>query len=174
MSTNITALKNIKINFYLPLVNTLKKVITEDEILGAKKLILEYIQWLNQDLSFQNIDDELSNFPQKYKEPEGSFIIAKENNDVIGCVGFTNIGDKICEMKRLFVNDNYKGKGIGKKLVEKIIEYAKLKKYKIIRLDTINTMEAALNLYYKIGFYEIEPYYNNPHNDIVYLEKMLQ
>ena len=150
-----------------------KRIETEDEIIGAKKLIIEYNQWLNLDLSFQNIDDELINFPKKYEQPEGSFIIAKDNNFVVGCVGIRNIGNKICEMKRLFVNDNYKGKGIGKTLVVKIIEEAKIKKYEIMRLDTVKTMEAALNIYYKIGFYEIEPYYNNPYSDVVYLEKIL-
>ena len=150
-----------------------KKIETMEEIIGAKNLIVEYVQWLNKDLCFQDIDDELNNFPKKYEEPEGSFIIAKENNYVAGCVGIRNIGNKICEMKRLFVNDNYKGRGIGKILVEKIIEEAKLKQYELMRLDTINTMETALNIYYKIGFYEIEPYYNNPHEGIVYLEKKL-
>ena len=150
-----------------------KKIETEEEISGAKNLIIEYIQWLNQDLCFQNIDDELNNFPQKYKEPEGTFIIAKTNNIIIGCVGIRKMENKICEMKRLFVNDNYKGKGIGKKLVEKIIEEAKIKNYKKIRLDTLNTMKTALDIYYKNGFYIIEPYYNNPNNNVVYLEKIL-
>jgi N-acetylglutamate synthase-like GNAT family acetyltransferase len=103
-----------------------KKLETNEEISGAKKLIVEYIQWLNQDLCFQNINDELNNFPEKYKEPEGAFIIAKENDKIIGCVGIRKIENKICEMKRLFVSDNYKGKGIGKKLVEIIIKEAKL------------------------------------------------
>ena len=75
--------------------------------------------------------------------------------------------------EEIILKDNYKGKGIGKILVVKIIEEAKNKKYEIMRLDTIKTMEAALNIYYKIGFYEIEPYYNNPYSDVVYLEKIL-
>jgi ribosomal protein S18 acetylase RimI-like enzyme len=136
-------------------------------------LIIEYVKWLNQDLCFQDIDDELNNFPEKYKEPEGAFIIAKENNNTIGCVGIRKLENKICEMKRLFVKENHKGKGIGKKLVEKIIEQAKIKNYEKMRLDTINTMEAALNIYYRNGFYQIEPYYNNPHDNIVYLEKII-
>ena len=76
-------------------------------------------------------------------------------------------------MKRLFVNDKYKGKGIGKKLVQIIIEEARLKNYKKMRLDTYKTMENALTIYYKNNFYEIEPYYNNPNNDVVYIEKIL-
>ena len=150
-----------------------KKIETDEEIAGAKKLIIEYAQWLNLDLCFQNIDDELDNFPEKYKEPDGAFIIAKENNNIIGCVGIRKLEPKICEMKRLFVNDKNKGKGIGKKLVEIVTEEAKIKKYEKIRLDTINTMAAALNIYYKNGFYKIEPYYNNPNKGTVYLEKIL-
>ena len=150
-----------------------KKIETHEEICGAKKLIIEYTQWLNLDLCFQNIDDELKNFPEKYQEPDGAFIIAKENNNIIGCVGIRRLEPGICEMKRLFVNDNSKGKGIGKKLVEKIVEEAKNKKYEKIRLDTINTMDAALNIYCKNGFYIIEPYYDNPNRGTVYLERIL-
>jgi ribosomal protein S18 acetylase RimI-like enzyme len=150
-----------------------KKLETSEEILGAKKLIVEYIQWLNHDLSFQNIDDELNHFPEKYKEPEGTFFIAKENHKIIGCIGVKKLENKICEMKRLFVQDNYKGNGIGKKLVELIIAEAKAIHYEKIRLDTLDTMEAALSIYYKNNFYEIEPYYNNPADGVVYLEKVL-
>jgi ribosomal protein S18 acetylase RimI-like enzyme len=150
-----------------------KKPETEEEILGAKNLIVAYIQWLNQDLCFQNIDDELSYFPKKYSEPQGTFLIAKENDEVIGCVGIRKIENSICEMKRLFVNDRYRGGGIGKKLVEMITEEAKRKHYEKMRLDTLDTMEEALNIYRKNGFYEIEPYYNNPADGVVYLEKIL-
>ena len=82
------------------------------------------------DLCFQNIDEELNGFPQKYKEPNGIFIIAKDKDNVVGCVGMRKLDEKICEMKRLFVNDNYKGKGIGKKLIERIIEEAIAKNMK--------------------------------------------
>jgi N-acetylglutamate synthase-like GNAT family acetyltransferase len=150
-----------------------KKLETKEEILKAKELIIEYIKWLNQDLAFQNIDDELINFPQKYKKPEGMFIIAKDNDNVVGCVGLKKLAENICEMKRLFVNDKYKGKGIGKKLVEIIIEEAKNKNYKKMRLDTLKTMESALKIYYNNNFYEIEPYYNNPNNDVVSIERIL-
>jgi ribosomal protein S18 acetylase RimI-like enzyme len=150
-----------------------KKLETNEEILGAKKLIVEYIQWLNQDLSFQNIDDELNNFPEKYKEPGGAFFIAKENNEIIGCIGMKKLENNICEMKRLFVKDTYKGNGIGKKLVKIIINEAKLKHYEKMRLDTLDTMKKALKIYYKNNFYKIEPYYNNPGDGVVYLEKIL-
>jgi ribosomal protein S18 acetylase RimI-like enzyme len=152
---------------------TYKKLETREEISKAKELIIEYIKWLNEDLAYQNIDEELINFPKKYEEPDGIFIIAKDNVNVVGCVGLRKLDESTCEMKRLFVNDNYKGKGIGGKLVEIIIKEAKDKKYKRMRLDTLRTMESALKVYYKNDFYEIEPYYNNPNSDAVYIEKIL-
>jgi ribosomal protein S18 acetylase RimI-like enzyme len=150
-----------------------KKLETEDEILKTKELLCEYIKWLDQDLSYQNIDDELSNFPEKYKEPFGAFIIAKIDENIIGCVGLKKLDDKICEMKRLYVRDSFKGKGIGKLLTEKIIEEARKKNYNKIRLDTFKKMEAALGIYYKIGFQKIAPYYHNPNEGAVFLEKTL-
>ena len=149
------------------------KLETDEEINSAKELILEYIKWLNFDLCFQNIDDELENFPEKYKSPDGEFIIAKENDSVIGCVALKKLENKTCEMKRLFVKEEYKGKGIGQKLVEIILKEAKTRNYEKMRLDTLDTMEAALNIYRNNGFYEIEPYYKNPHVGVVYLEKIL-
>jgi ribosomal protein S18 acetylase RimI-like enzyme len=150
-----------------------KKLETKDEILKTKELILEYIKWLNQDLSYQNIDDELLYFPEKYKEPFGTFIIAKTGENVIGCVGLKRFDLKTCEMKRLYVHDNFKGKGIGKKLTERIIEEAKTKNYEKMWLDTFNKMEAALEIYYGNGFKKIEPYYHNPYDGVIYLEKIL-
>jgi ribosomal protein S18 acetylase RimI-like enzyme len=146
---------------------------TKEEVIKAKELIIEYIKWLDQDLSFQNIDDELINFPQKYEEPYGTFVVAKDNDNIVGCVGLKKLDESICEMKRLFVNDKYKGKGIGRKLVEIIIEEAKNKNYKRMRLDTLRTMGNALKIYSKNNFYEIKPYYTNPNNDVVYIEKIL-
>jgi GNAT superfamily N-acetyltransferase len=76
-------------------------------------------------------------------------------------------------MKRLFVKENYQGQGIGKALIERIIEEATIKNYKIMRLDTLDTMERALKIYFGKGFYKVDPYYSNPHNGVVYLEKEL-
>jgi predicted N-acetyltransferase YhbS len=98
-----------------------KKLETNEEIIMARELMLEYIQWLNTDLTFQNIEDELKYFPRKYQPPEGEFIIAKENSTVIGCVAMRKLESAICEMKRLFVKDAYQKRGIGKQLVEMII-----------------------------------------------------
>jgi ribosomal protein S18 acetylase RimI-like enzyme len=150
-----------------------KKLENGIEIEMARKLVIEYTEWLNMDLSFQNLEKELSDFPGEYREPDGTFIIAKDENGVVGCVGLKKLDENVCEMKRLFVNDEYKGKGIGRKLVELVIEEARSRKYKAMRLDSLRKLESALKIYYKNDFHEIAPYYGNPYDDAVYLEKTL-
>jgi len=80
----------------------------------TKVLIKEYLNWIDRDLSFQQIDEELNSFPGKYSEPNGSFFTAKDGEQVIGCIGLKKIQTDICEMKRLYVKDEYKGKGLGR------------------------------------------------------------
>ena len=70
----------------------------------------------------------------------------------------------------MFVQAAYQQQGIGKKLLEQVIKLAKDLQYKCIRLDTLNYMAPAINLYKQYGFYEIEAYYNNPDSTAVYFE----
>lgn len=145
----------------------------EADIKAAKELIKEYIHWTNEDLSFQNIGKELATFPDIYREPEGSFLVVKDRDAIVGCVGMKKIDNGICEMKRLYVKDAYKGMGIGKELVKSIIEEAKKKGYQKMRLDTLKRMEKARRLYGQYDFYEIDQYVENPLKDAIFMEKDL-
>jgi len=143
------------------------------DIGATKELIEEYIRRTNVDLCFQNIEKELATFPDIYREPEGAFLVAKDKGAIAGCVGMKKIGDGICEMKRLYVKDAYKGMGIGKALVRSIIEEARRKGYLKMRLDTLKKMERARRLYNECGFYEIAQYVENPIEDALFMEKDL-
>lgn len=150
----------------------IEKLQTSD-IEATKALIVEYLRWMREDLSFQHVEKELATFPDIYKEPEGTFLVAKDGDIVIGCVGIKKIEDSVCEMKRLYVKDDYKGEGIGRALVENILSEARKKGYQKIRLDTLKRMERALGLYEKYGFYYIGQYVENPIEDALFMEKIL-
>ena len=151
---------------------TIIKIINKD-IEKTKELIRQYLIWVESDLSFQQVDEELATFSGKYEEPDGSFFTAKDGDEVIGCIGLRKIQPEICEMKRLFVKNEYKGMGIGKELIKIIIEEGRKKGYKKMRLDTLPKMKAAQNLYKEFGFYLIERYVSNPIEGTVYMEKIL-
>jgi|GEM_PF-460515 len=140
---------------------------------GICGLIKEYLASMALDLCFQGIDEELKTLPGKYSEPQGALLVAEAGGALCGCVALRKIGDGICEMKRLFVSDSHKGKGIGKELVRSIIGEARAKGYRAMRLDTLSTMKSALALYRSFGFSETEAYVYNPIEGAVYLEKLL-
>ena len=134
-----------------------------DQISAARELLVEYATELGIDLCFQNFEKELAELPGSYARPEGRLLMAYENGQLAGCVALRNIGDQVCEMKRLFVRTNFRGKGLGRTLVAAIIQEAKDIGYERMRLDTIPPMmNDAIALYRSFGFRETEPYYENP------------
>lgn len=141
-----------------------------DYIEEVKELIIEYINSLNRDLSFQNINSELNSLKTKYSYPNGRIITAIVDDKVVGCVAFYKHSSKRCEMKRLYVKKEYRNLKIGKTLVENIISLAKKDGYREMVLDTIKPLTSAINLYKKFGFQEIKPYYSNPMPDVIYMK----
>jgi putative acetyltransferase len=146
----------------------------------ASTLFHAYASSLNLDLTFQGFTNELDNLQKMYSPPTGVLLLAKLNstteNDAIGCVGVRALDDSlgICEMKRLYVGPEGRGKGIGKALAQSALLEAKRLGYAKMRLDTLATMTAALELYRSSGFKEIAAYYHNPLDGVVYLEADLK
>lgn len=137
----------------------------------VRRLFLEYEKWLNVDLCFQGFEKEVNSLPGKYAAPEGRLYIVKMDNKYIGCIALRKIEDGVCEMKRLYLNENARGKGIGNKLIELVIQDAKEIGYKTMRLDTIKEkMPKAVSLYEAHGFLETKPYYHNPNPHTLFME----
>ena len=141
----------------------------------ARELFREYSAWVETDLCFQNFEKELAALPGSYAEPDGRLLLAFHEAQLAGCVGLRKIGEGICEMKRLFVRDAFRGKGIGRGLIEAIIREATEIGYQRMRLDTLPPqMNDAIALYRSFGFKEIEPYYENPVPGAKFMELNLE
>ena len=151
------------------------KVAREPQDMKAvRELFIEYQKWLQVDLWFQGFEEELASLPGKYKEPDGCVLLAWDGDKVAGGAGLRPLGeDGVCEMKRLFVREPWRGQGLGQRLTEQILDAATHAGYLRIRLDTEKRLEPAINLYHKFGFSEIDRYYDNPLKDILYMEKEL-
>jgi putative acetyltransferase len=147
---------------------------TAEQIEETRRLFREYEAWLDVDLCFQSFEEELANLPGKYAAPSGRLLLGYVSEKVAGCVALRKLDDEICEMKRLFVREAFRGSGLGKTLIEKLISEARSIGYRKIRLDTLPVkMPKAVELYRFYGFREIAPYYENPHKTTLFMEKDL-
>lgn len=141
----------------------------------VKGLIREYTEWFGRDLSFQSLDNELDHIEAKYLPPEGRLIVAIDDSRIVcGCVAYHRLDDSAAEMKRLYVTPAGRGQHLGERLARRIMELAREDGCERMVLDTVAPLEAAISLYRKLGFEEIEPYYHNPFADVIYFGIDLQ
>ena len=144
------------------------------QIAKARALFLEYAQSLGFSLCFQNFDKELAELPGDYAPPEGRLLLAEYEGQLAGCVALHKLDDAICEMKRLYLRSQFRGKGLGRLLADRIIAEARQIGYRRMRLDTIApVMKDAVAMYRKLGFREIAAYRSNPIAGAMYMELQL-
>ena len=120
-------------------------------------------------LDIQHYDEEIKHLETKYGLPYGRLYLAYCDGEAAGCIGLRKIDEHNCEMKRLYVRPEFRGKKIGEQLVRKIITDAKEIGYSYMMLDTLPFLEDAIFMYKKFGFYEIESYNDSPMCSSIYM-----
>lgn len=135
----------------------------------VRALFLEYASALGVDLSFQHFDDELAQLETFYE----TILVARWGGELAGCVALRKLDDDVCEMKRLYVRPAYRQYGAGRALAERIIDIARRRGYRAMRLDTLPSMGSAMRLYESLGFVDIAPYRFNPIEGTRFLELSL-
>lgn len=141
------------------------------QIAQARELFLEYAQSLGFSLCFQNFDQELAALPGDYAPPEGRLLLAEYDGQLAGCIALHKLELGICEMKRLYLRPQFRGRGLGRVLAERIIAEARRIGYRRMRLDTVEpVMKDAVAMYRKLGFKEVDPYRPNPIAGAMYME----
>lgn len=133
-----------------------------EQIEQVRALFLEYQASLDVDLCFQGFTEELAGLPGSYAPPYGRLLLATVNQIPRGCVALQAITSETCEMKRLYVQPEQRGVGLGRLLVERVLDEARAIGYRRICLDTLPSMTQAAAMYLALGFEEIPPYRHNP------------
>lgn len=152
----------------------IRLVETDADLDAIRELFADYQTDIGIDLCFQGFAEELQNLPGDYAPPSGALLLATVDGQPAGCCALRPLPNtdhlNACEMKRLFVRRAFRGFGLGRQLVERIMTLGQLAGYTTILLDTLSDMEAARALYQEAGFVEVAPYYHNPMAGAHYLK----
>lgn len=132
-------------------------------------LLIEADPSFDECLAMQNYDREIDELEIKFAPPKNALIIAFIDGKAAGCVGIKKFSDEICELKRLYVRPEFRNSGLGRLFCEKMIELARDRGYKKMYLDTLPALDVAVRMYYRLGFYEIDKYYDNPVEKVIYM-----
>lgn len=138
------------------------------EVLGD--LFREYQAGLGFDLCFQNFEKELSELSLQYGPPDGRAYLALIDGEAVGCVAVRKFQPAVCEMKRMYIRTDHRGRGLGRVLAKRVVEGARDLGYGRMRLDTLGSMKEATRLYRSMGFRPIDPYRPNPMEDPMFFE----
>lgn len=123
-------------------------------------MLLETDPVFARSLAQQNYDEEILHLEEKYAPPKGQIYLVFVDGELAGCVGMKPSDDSHAELKRLYVRPAFRGRNLGETLTRRIMDDARKAGYCYLRLDTLPGLKSALKLYRRLGFREIDPYYD--------------
>jgi ribosomal protein S18 acetylase RimI-like enzyme len=135
----------------------------------AQDLLCEYWHSFGFDPSFQNFDREVAGLPGKYAPPRGRIALALVDNHPVGCIALRPVDEERGEAKRLYVRNQFRGRGIARALLKWLTSEARSAGYRELVCDTLPSMTEALTMYQSFGFQRIGPYSSDPTPNAVYL-----
>jgi putative acetyltransferase len=149
------------------------KIDYDPPLAEMKELLREYPASIPVPLEAVDYEQWLETLPGSYSPPFGALLVARSNGAGVGCVCLRPLGDTNCEMKRMYVREPFRGRGIGRALVAACIALGRAADFERLRLDTHSTMTAARTLYESFGFVEIAPYWDHPIPGVLFYELAL-
>jgi GNAT superfamily N-acetyltransferase len=152
---------------------TIEQVVTEAQIREVQALFAEYFEFLRTevDTDVADLDDappmagyreELAELPGKYAPPEGRLLLARYEAEAAGCVALYKLGEGVCEVKRMWTRPQFRGRKVGRRLIETLIAEARAIGYTTMLLSTVDILKEAQSLYRSVGFEPTAPYFDMP------------
>lgn len=145
----------------------------ESDIGAVGGLWCEYWESLGLSLDFQGFGEELQGLPGVYGAAGGALLLAKYQDDPAGTIALRRLDGSSGEVKRLYLRPKYRGLGLGRRLLEAVMERASAMGYECLYADTLPTMTEALSLYQRTGFELVEAYSSSPTPGAIYMRKRL-
>jgi GNAT superfamily N-acetyltransferase len=125
---------------------------------AVRRLVLAHVEERASMPGIEHMRADAMRLPGPYVPPRGGIWFAQAGDDAIGCVALRPITDDTGEVKRMYVDRAWRGRGVGRALLETLIAHARAAGYRQLRLGTIADMTAARSLYHSLGFVPIQRY----------------
>ena len=121
-----------------------------------------------------SIWNDLADLPARYGAPTGGVVLAWSGAEAVGCGAFAATREtSLCEVKRFYLLPAWRGRGLGRALVNAVLQQARAAGYARAGLSTWNHNESGLALYRALGFATVPPFKTHPNPDLVYLGRTL-
>jgi GNAT superfamily N-acetyltransferase len=156
-----------------------REVVEADDVAALRQLMQAYGEYLAANpagaanICLEGYRQELEGLPGEY----AVLLLALVEGKAAGCVAMRTlpVDERACEMKRLWVDGAFRGLGLGRRLVEEAIGWAKRMGFEAMYLDTVPAaMPEANRLYEAVGFQRVERYNKNPVADVVFFRLGLE
>ena len=161
---------------------TLRRVNWSTDIDTVRRLFQDYRQWLadHRDtaasadskgkMGLGQIDEQIADLPGAYGPPQGEIILAFAQEALVACGALRELEAKVGEIKRVYVRADHRGPGFGPRLTRALLGRARALGYERVRVDTLPTMAAAIQLYPEMGFEPIPAYWPHPARGALFFE----
>lgn len=146
---------------------------SSEEMDAVRAMFREYADWLRVDYCLQDFEAELAGMPGAFAPPAGGLWLAWVGGDLAGCIGYRSLGAGVCEMRRLWVREAFRGHKLGRQLVETALKAAREVGYGRMSLEALGHMAAARSLYAALGFRAEHRDYEGLEDDLRYMVRDL-
>ena len=140
-----------------------------ETLAAAESLIREYLQFIAEtarshyQLRFDieamiasDLGDE-----SKFYPPSGRFYLVRYAGDYVGVGCLKRLVASVAEIQRMYVREAARGLGVGRLLVEQLLDDARAMQFKTVRLESLRALGTAHTMYRSVGFVETAPYADN-------------
>jgi putative acetyltransferase len=143
----------------------IRSATAEDEP-ASRELVFAILESYGLNPSPQDTDADLYDLQGFYFDRGGDFSVMLEGDRIIGTVALFNLGNQVCELRKMYLDTGYRRRGLGKKLLDYGLAKAGELGFTRVTLETASELKEAVALYESYGFTRIEPEHLAPRCDI--------
>ena len=147
---------------------------SESDIAAVRGLWREYWESFGLPMNFQGFGEELQGLPGLYGTAAGgALLLAIFNEEPAGTIALRRLDARAGEVKRLYLRPEFRGRGLGRRLLEAVMQRGLALGYEMLYADTLPVMTEALSLYQRAGFERTEAYSKSPTSGAIYMKREL-